>query len=350
MRLLNRGKSYTATRLNESLSQSADDVPGTLLQLVPHTENDGMVAMSRVLRSIHDVQMEGLVRRRNVSDHHSFELWFDDGKIKFFMHAGTAGAADTLTSRVESSYPEADVFPVSGTGAGFPPIGTEDYVAAANVQLEQHHYYPIRQFRLGEGFDRDPYSEIASEMLTTNDSHVVVQVIFRPEPNDWTDGSWGLVSSNPSVDDIAESLKQGQVAGWRDPHVRDPSQKDKQAAKIIEQQRGKAAYNVTFRVLAISPDEGEAVARCKGVSEMFERHYNATTEQGFDASPVAPAQVSEFVRDAYNRTWEDRSVILTIDELVGTAHLAREEEVTTPNIKWKTAKSGSHMTPDSSRQ
>lgn len=173
---------------------------------------------------------------------------------------------------MESSYPEADVFPVKG--AGFPSIGTEDYVAGAEIQLEKHHYYPIRQFRLGDGFDRDPYSEIASEMLTTNDSNVVVQVVFRPAPNDWTDGGWGVVSSNPSVDDIAESLKQGQVAGWRDPHVRDPSQKDKQAAKIIEQQRGKAAYNVTFESWRSLPTKGRqllavrASQRCSSATTM----------------------------------------------------------------------------------
>lgn len=344
MGLFSRGQSYTATRLDESMSQSADDVPGRLLQIVPYKENEAMLAMNQVLRSIHDVRMEGLLRRRNVSQHHSFELWFDEGKLKFFMHAGTPAAAETLISRVESSYPEADVFPVKDVG--FPSIEAGDHVAGAEIQLEKHHYYPIRQFRLGDGFDRDPYSEITSEMLTTTDSHVVVQVVFRPEPTDWTDGG-GLIRSGSSVDDVAEALKQGQVTGWRDPHIRDPSQKDKQAAKIIEQQRGKPAYNVSLRVLAISPDEGEATARCKGVSEMFERHYNATTEQGFDASPVAPAQIDELLGDCRRRVWTDHQVILTIEELVGAAHVPKEEEVTTPNIKWKTAKSGTHMTPDS---
>lgn len=340
----NRGSRYSARQIDEPSSQSADDVPGRLLQIVPYTENEALLAMSRVLRSIHDVRMEGLLRRRNVSEHHSFELWFSEGKLQFFMHAADAAAAETLTSRVESSYPEADVFPV--TGVGFPSIQTGDYVAGAAIQLDKHHYYPVRQFRLGEGFDRDPYAEITSEMLTTTDSHVVVQVVFRPEPTDWTDGG-GLLRSGSSVDDVADALKNGQVTGWRDPHIREPSQKDKQAAKIIEQQRGKPAYNVTLRVVAMSPDEGEATARCKGVAEMFERHYNATTEQGFDASPVPAAQVDELLRDCRRRTWDDRSVILTIDELVGIAHLPREEEVTTPNITWKTAKSGTHMTPES---
>lgn len=338
------GSSYTAARRNESSSQSAKDVPGKLLRIDPYKDNEGMIGTARVLRSIHDVKMAGLLRRTNSSDHHTFEIWFDEGELNFFVHVATPDAAETITSRIESSYGNSDVYPVKT--AGFPSVTMDDYVAGATLGLEQHHFYPIRQFREGRGFERDPYAEVTNEMLSTEDSSVVVQVVFRPEPTGWADDDGGaLFGRGSSVDDVAEGLKQGQVTGWLNPHVRDPSKKDREAAKIIEQQRGKLAYNVTLRVMAISPDQGEAEARCKGVADMFARHYNATTEQGFTPSPVSPRQVGEFVTDCQRRTWTDQSMILTVDELAGVAHIPNDE-VETPNIGWKTTQTSPNVSPN----
>lgn len=341
----NRGRAqYEATRIGEQLTQSVDEVPGKLLRIVPYKENEGITGAARLLQAIHDVQMEGWLRRRNISDHHAWELWFDDGKIKFFLHAATADAAEKYITRVESSYSDSDIFTVD-QGRAFPSVSQDDYVAAATLSLEQHHFFPIRHFR-AEGFEHDPYSEVTSEMLSTEESRVVVQIIFRPEPTDWANNDGGgLLRRGVSVDDVAESIKQGQVTGWRNPRVRDPTKKDKDAAKIIEQQRGKYAFNVNLRVIAISPDEAEAEARCEGVTGMFTRYYNSQTEQGFEAAPVSSARLPEMIGDCHNRAWDNQDMILTIDELAGVAHIPNEE-IETPNIDWKTTRSGTSVSAD----
>lgn len=343
--LRNRGpQRYETTRIGEQLTQSVDAVPGTLLRIVPYKENEGITGAARLLQAIHDVQTEGWLRTKNVSDHHAWELWFDDGKIKFFLHAATPAAAEKYITRVESSYSDSQIFTVD-QGRAFPPISPEDHVAAATLTLERHHFYPIRHFR-AEGFEHDPYSEVTSEMLSTEDSHVVVQLVFRPEPTDWaTNDGGGFLRRGVSVDDVAESIKQGQVVGWHDSRVRDPTQKDKDAARTIEQQRGKYAFNVNLRVIAISPDEAEAEARCEGVSGMFTRYYNSQTEQGFEAAPVSAARLSDVIDDFHSRAWDNQDMILTIDELAGAAHIPNVE-IETPQIDWKTTRSGTSVPAD----
>jgi hypothetical protein len=338
---------FAATRPGEQFVQSAAETPGTLLRITPHKENDGIQGAARLLQSIHDVQTSGF-RGKNVSDHHAFELWFDEGRVKFFMHAATEKAATKYTTRVENAYTNADVHCVED-GDGFPPIGTDDYVAAAELDIERHYFYPIRHHE-GEGFTHDPYSEITSEMQGPEETRVVVQVVFRPEPKNWAndDGS-GLLRSGISVDDVAESLRENEVKGWIDPREREASKKDKEAAKIIEQQRGKYAFNTNLRIIAISPDEYEAESRCEGVTGMFTRYYNSKTEQGFEATPVPGSRLPAIIEQFHGREWDDQEMILTIDELAGAAHIPNEE-INTPNVDWKNTQRGSSIPPDSAQQ
>ncbi|WP_126665147.1 hypothetical protein [Haloterrigena salifodinae] len=329
---------YSSTKLSRDYTQTADETPGVLLQIQPHAENQGMVDAAGLLQSVHDVTTN--FRGKNTSDHHSFELWFDGERIRFFMHAATEGAADKFRRRVGNNYANSAVFEAGGEG--FPPLEAENYVAGARLSLARHYYYPIHHFRDGEGFERDPYGEITSEMLSTEDSTVIVQVAFRPEPANWADG--GL--RGESVDDVAESLRDGHVKGWINPRVREASSKEKQSAKIVEQQRGQQAFSTNIRVLAASPNQTEAEARARGVAGMFVKYYNATTEQGFTAESVKNAR--KLIDDVHSRAWDDRDMILTVDELASAAHIPNEE-IETPRIDWKHTQEGARVPADSNR-
>ncbi|MFH5844524.1 hypothetical protein [Haladaptatus sp. CMAA 1909] len=348
MGLFSRSNStFTATNLGEQYFQPAEDTPGTLLRITPHKDNDGIQGAARLLQSIHDVQTSGF-RGKNTSDHHAFELWFDEGRVKFLMHAATEKVATKYTTRLENAYANSDVHTVED-GDGFPPIDTDDYVAAAELDIERHYFYPIRHHE-GDGFTHDPYSEVTSEMQGPEETRVVVQVVFRPEPKEWAiDDGGGLLRSGESVDDVAEGLRQNTVTGWLDPREREASKKDKDAAKIIEQQRGKYAFNTNLRIIAVSPDKYEAEARCEGVAGMFTRYYNSKTEQGFEATPVSKSRLPTIIESFHTREWHDREMILTIDELAGAAHIPNEE-INTPNIDWKNTQRGSSIPPDSAQQ
>jgi hypothetical protein len=333
---------YQAVSIDEEIRQSATETTGTLLRIVPHKENEGIVSAAGLLQSIHD----GPRAKVSDPDPHTYELWFDEGKIKFFLHAATDRAAKNFTRHVESNYENTDVHPVEG-GRGFPSIESGEHVAAAELGLEKHHYYPIRHHN-AEGFESDPYSEILTQMLSTDESRIVVQVAMRSAPKEWANGSSGLLRPGDSVDDVAEGLRNGRVVGWLDSRIRDASKKDKKAAGIIEQQRGKYAFNTNIRILAISPDSVEATARCKGVAGMFIRYYNSATEQGFEGTPVAPDRIPAVVDDCHQRAWYDQEMVMTIDELAGVAHIPNKE-INTPNVDWKSTRRGTPVSPDAAQ-
>ncbi|ELY99868.1 hypothetical protein C480_19709 [Natrialba aegyptia DSM 13077] len=84
--ILRTSPQYEATQLEfgeqEAFSQRQADTSGTLLRIRPYKENEGVVDGAGVLQSVHDVTTN--FRGKNTSDHHSFEVWFDEGKIKFY--------------------------------------------------------------------------------------------------------------------------------------------------------------------------------------------------------------------------------------------------------------------------
>ncbi len=339
---------YEATQLDidEPLTWTQQNTGGTLLRIRPYKENDGIVDGAGVLQSVHDVTTNW--RGKNTSDHHSFEVWFDQGVITFYMHAATEAAADKFRRRVGNNYANSEVFPVD-SGHAFPQIEPDEYVAGAWLSMEKMPYYPIRHHN-AEGFEVDPYGEITSEMLSLDDSKVVTQVVFRPAKQSWTDGDR---FKHNSVDDLAHGLRQGTSVGWLNPRVRPATAKDKQAADTIERQRGQQAFHVNIRVLAVSRDQTEAEARARGVAGMFRKYYNAITEQGLDDTPVShrrkskrQRKLSEFVERMAAREWVDREMIMTVDELAGVAHIPNNE-ITTPKIDWRYTQRGDRIPADS---
>lgn len=341
---------YDATQLrfDEAYVQQPETAPGTLLRIRPFKENQGVVDGAGLLQSVHDVTTN--YRGKNTSDHHSFEVWFDEGKIKFYMHAATEAAADKFRRRVGNNYANSEVFPVED-GHAFPVIEPDEFVAGAWMEMEKMPYYPIRHHN-AEGFETDPYGEITSEMLSTDESKVVTQVVFRPAKQSWTDGDW---YKHNSVDDLAHGLRQGTSVGWLNPRTRPASAKDKQAAKTIEEQRGEQAFHVNIRILAASESREEAEARARGVAGMFRKYYNAITEQGLSDNPVwhyrekkRVKRLRQHVRRMIDREFVDRNMIMTVDETAGVAHIPNDE-IETPRIDWRYQQQGDRIPADADR-
>jgi hypothetical protein len=338
---------YDASQLqiDDPFVQRPESAPGVLLRIRPFKENQGVIDGAGLLQSVHDVTTN--LRGKNTSDHHSFEVWFDEGKIKFYMHAATEAAADKFRRRVGNNYANSEVFPVE-EGHAFPVIAPDEYVAGAWLEMEKIPYYPIRHYNSQE-FEADPYGEITSEMLSLDDSKVVTQVVFRPAKQSWTSGDR---FKHNSVDDLAHALRQGTSVGWLNPRTRPASQKDKQAAKTIEQQRGQQAFHVNIRILAVSPDQEEAEARAHGVAGMFRKFYNGITEQGLNDTPVwhrtedkRASKLHDHVTRMADREWIDRQMIMTVNELAGVAHIPNDD-IETPNIDWRHTQRGDRIPAD----
>jgi len=147
--LLGGDPQYDATQLpiDEPLVQPPESAPGILLRIRPFKENQGVVDGAGLLQSVHDVTTN--FRGKNTSDHHSFEVWFDEGKVKFFMHAATGRPPTSSAAASANNYANSEVFPVDG-GAAFPVIDPDEYVAGAWLEMEKLPYYPIRHHNSDE--------------------------------------------------------------------------------------------------------------------------------------------------------------------------------------------------------
>lgn len=346
-----RAKRYEAFEIDRSQHVPLRALSGELLEIRPYRDNDGIAAGANLLQSLHDVRVRG---GENVSDAHAFEIWFDRGEFSFKLYAANSRASERFQKRTTNTYTNSEVIPLQ-SGEAFPELRAGDHVAGAFLTLEDHTFLPIRH-RNAEGFDHgDPYSDIMGEMLTLDDSLVVVQAVFKPADKSWTsDGPNG-----ESVGDVAEGLRSGEVEGFwdlwwwlgfRDLEIRDSSSKDKQAADIVEDQRGEQGFHVNVRILAASPDPREAIERARGVGSMYAKFYNAKTEQGLDHNPVKADEdtMKGMVSDMIERRFIDREMILSIDELAGVAHIPNKD-IEVPQIPWKTTQTGSQIAAEAAK-
>lgn len=356
--MFNRNKRFTAAQFSDPLEQTPDDLSGTLLEIQPHPENNGMEDAAGLLQALYDPQESTL--GRNKSAPCSFELWFHEGSITFYLYAPTEEAVEKYKRRVANAYTNTAVTAVEGSNQhSFPEVEEDDYVAGGRMYPQKTGrtgtYYPIRHFRDDQGFEEDPYGQITSALLSTDESKVVVQVVFKAAARDWTDG--GMFG--PGVDDVAEKLRSDNVVWDPIPRDRSATSKEKQAAKIVENQRNSQAFHTNIRVAAISPEKGEAESRAKDLCGMFSRYYNATVEQGLEQDSVRAAtsgrrarKLRTHIEQMQRRNYADAEMILTTDELAGIAHIPNGDEkhgISTPKIDWRHAQRGEHVGSDSGR-
>ncbi|WP_436936490.1 hypothetical protein [Halovenus marina] len=342
---------YNTYQLQSDTHPGSSELPGKLLKIRPYKENDGIDAGANLLQTLHDVYIEG---GENKSDSHAFEIWFDRGKFKFRMYAANPRAESRFKRRVESVYTNSEVATLDNCDA-LPQMDEGYYISGATLDENRHTFVPIRHHE-GDGFPHgDPYSDILGEMATLDDSMVVLQVIFKPARHDWTENG----PNGQSVDEVANSLLEGEVESlrnisawlpWHEIEEYGPSHKDKQAAKLVREQRGKQGFHIDIRVLAASPNRREAIERARGVSRLFTNVYSGEAKQRLVDHPM-PTEKPEalgFLKNMVYRRWVDHEMILSLDELAGIAHIPNTH-IEVPQIPWKTTQTGEPVASDADK-
>lgn len=336
---------YHPVEWDRDIETTTRDIDGVLMKITPYPENNGILAAAGLLQSIHDAHTRGV---------HSFEIWFVDGRIQFFVRAADEEAADRFRRRISSNYSDSDVLELeAGDVVAFPHIREGEYLAGATVKKEHPQYnvdyLPIRHFKDGEGWEQDPYKEVLGSMLSDDETRVIVQVTMQAVPESWTQKK-GI--GDMSVDEVADTLRQPRVKGWINPREIEPNKKDKDAAKLVEEARHKPAFGTNIRVLAISENPREASNRAAGVSRTFKKYYNSVSEMGLRPTPIdgrtkamQRRRMRKHVKRMRDRSLADDGSILTVEELAGVAHIP-EGDIPTPQIEWKYSRSGEDVPAD----
>jgi ribosomal protein L37AE/L43A len=332
---------YDTDTVEKAMRKTVPNVDRELLEVIPHMENDGIIDGREMLKVLHSARIEGGV---NVSDVHSFEVWFDRGEFRFLLSTPSERARDRFERRISNIYTDSEIDPIE-KGEAFPTLDAGMHRSAVYLDERRHTFLPIRH-EAGDGFESvsDPYADVLGEMAALDNSIVVLQIIFKPAPKEWTSNG----PDGQSVEDVAQSLREGDVESLANPSAwmpfheleeREPSKKDKEAAKIVENQRGQRGFHTNIRVMAASPQQEEALERTRGVAEMFAKYYNTGTEQGLQEHPINETSISDQFTAMIERDWVDREVVLSVDELAGLAHIPNKE-IEVPGIQWRQSQTG----------
>lgn len=346
---------YHAVQAQESMVTGARDVPGEIMLIRPYSESEGITASAGTVQSLHDEHDPGTF---------STEAWFDEGKLKFYARAPDEDGADNVRRRVASNFPNSEVIPLEGPDPAFPDINEGDWLVGATVK--RHHprhnvdYIPIRHFEDGQGFKKDPWTEILESMLSDDQTRVVVQVTFESVPESWVDpGGYGHMG----VNEVERVLRAPRDPGWiatlsafahgadEVPDL-DPLPSDVAAADLVEE-TNRLAFATNIRILAISPRKKEAMNRAAGPAKMFNKFYNSKSEAGLKDSCVdgrlektARKRMKKHIRNMRHRKMTDDGSVFQVEELAGIIPLLPPGDITTPKIDWVHTRSGGEIPAD----
>jgi len=349
------GESFETTVVDADLADTIQaqkpDIP--LTKIAPRPENDGIDAARELVNTLYTVRT-GQLDYRNESPVQSFEVWYDESKVKFLFKPANEVLRERFEKQALDKHPGSKI---ETYHTRFPEVEEGDFVAGATMDLRKMFYYPIKTPVEGvETFEEDPYGPLTSEMVVqeertsdgqqvaSDDCRMLVQVVFKPAKRTWSQ----KLPFGVDVEDRGMELKDGrlkdslgrQVAG--EVEVKDASRKMKKAGEQIAKQRGQPGFYTRIRVLAISPYREIAERHARGVAEVFETYYNAVTEQGLVSHPLPEDQLRETVEKAASRTLSlglrekfatSEKTILTPPELAGIAHIP-SDDIQTPNVDW----------------
>ena len=220
----------------------------------------------------------------------------------------TAADAARLGDRLRDAYGETAVAAVAPTDA-FPPVGADDHVACAEFRLRRHRFHPLSAAAKAP----NPYDlpERAVERPAATDGGTpapvrsVVQAVFRPRSEPWTD--CGLVTSN-----------------WRDLLLRARGVDDLPSfARRIAARGDEPAYDVVVRAAWVGERPVAVARRATAVATAFASAFRGPTGQAL--VPRSPADPVETLRDAVARWWGGGSVVLPLTEIARVGPFPRPD-------------------------
>jgi hypothetical protein len=341
--------------------------PRHAVSIQPNKDGGGIANGIDLLTAVHSARSGGLsMLSKSDAPTHAFEMRNINGKIGFQYVMGREKDQSQLERQLETFYPDAHIQVSEHPHPGLLPLDEGRHVAVATLRLRQRengkHFYPIKHVDV-EGFENDPYGSITAEMIgereTNVSTDVAVQVVFRPASATWWKG--GLLSDG--IDEIADELKQphkeftmldalkyeafpekSSLKG----EERDPSDQDLRASKIVRRQRGEKGFRLNIRILSVSDDPEEAIARVDETAEMFEGYYESTTEQGFEPVPRKGKNMKAALRRAHAREWTDEKIVMGVRSAAGLMHIPNES-INTQNVEWSMTSHAGDVPADAGR-
>ncbi|WP_129116080.1 hypothetical protein [Halegenticoccus tardaugens] len=313
------------------------DPQGQLVRIRPYKETDGILDGAEFVRGLWSMQTPTTS---------SLELWSGPDQIDLIMMVEDP---QELRNHVAQIYPGSSVELFEG--GPLPAFEPGDYLAGATLGLEEDCALPLKHLETKNALSKDPYRQLLRAIGGEESDRSFVQIAFKPVGKRWyRRGLMGKLMSSTG-DDLAHSFRQGELVGEVEPRVV-KTDRGRRAAKDIESQAGKAAFETRIRVFSAAPSKRQAAERAEKIVDSFGEYRNMDTYQSFDPDPVGKRRLKLALEAAAWRSVArqhralralrgDRQV-LTDDELGALCHLPTEA-VGGEWIDWKLSKPGSDV-------
>jgi hypothetical protein len=275
-------------------------------------------------------------------DYVTFEIAAMHDEIVFYM-AVPESIADLLEKQLHSVYNQAVIEPAEEYNIFLPRVG---YAHAAALKLKKAQAWPIRTY---QQIESDPLNVLTNSLSkVSRDEAAIIQVLFRPARQGWQKQSEALVKKlqkgqtslgGKRTDSALKEIMSAkpQKAGEREQKQLTPLTEE--ILKAVTNKGGKVGFNVNVRVVASSPRVDGAKVIVRNVLAAFEQFSFPNVNSFVPVEPKRPADQSALLSSITFRTFSQKAMLLSSEELGSFMHLPDSRFVETPNIVWLGARS-----------
>jgi hypothetical protein len=331
---------------------SAGDEERHVLRTRPYEDGPGEEYAEEVIGAFHQSikppsLIESLIGDPQDPPEFTYEMWFDDGKIKFIWTVPDDYWYEELRRVITGEYPKIGI---ERMGKDHPTFNDDDYIAGGYLDQTNYKYIPIKGLSNVGAFEEDkaPLRLITSEVAGQQDTSALVQVHFEPAPTNWRESD-GLLK--PGVDRVRTYYEQGNYKhSYINPKLEDPTEQDLRIARVIADHEGDPAYYVTIRFFVFAPTKEIAQNHASSIGNVYRATYhNKELNQRLEHHPLTGDDLVDELVDAANRDPGAEERPMTVPELAALAHVPNGD-VDTPNIDWTSKGLGSQAPSEAARK
>jgi len=285
------------------------------------------------------------------NDDISFEVVFDDGRIKFFA-AVPQYLRGYLEQQIHGQYPEAHIEEIPDYNIFRP----ETVVVGSYLTFKRPYIYPIKTYKEIQG---EPLNAILNSLNKFEEHEgAAIQFLVRSAHKKWHNWGARAVSkmyqgmkvseavsvTNPSwtnqfAQAVGSLFKSAKSSDGMAPESYKLSAKEEEAAKGIEEKTSKAGLDVNIRVIVSSDNQAKAELRLNDINNAFSQ-FNIY-EYGNSFAARKPRALKQVVYDFIHRQFnEDMRIVLNTEEMASVYHFPLSF-TESPIIDWLSAKKSS---------
>lgn len=329
-------------KITKTTSSSTKSV---LLAIEVPKENDKTpLAAETLFSSLHGIGMS----------HLSFEIEAREKSIRFYTWV-PGHLRGYVEGQLYAQYSDINIMEVKDYSR---PSKIDNKLAVVETELafSKKDFYPINTF---ENFTVDPLAAITGVLSKLQlDEHVWIQVLIKPESDDWRTKAINFISAVKEGRDVNESFGKtivkglaglaGDVvktamSGSSEEGISSKGEKTElspgvsQVLQAIEDKSSKLGFRTKIRLVALDKDEITAKNRLQLVLGAF-KQFNTNNLNAFEAGKQSNNK-QDILAQYHDRDFGVDGLVLNVTELASIYHLPNIS-VTTPNILWAGSKKG----------